>query len=55
MQLFKITVEKSSNFDKNILLLHDHVIQDTITQIKNLASIADITEKDINDSLFPKQ
>lgn len=55
MQLFRIAAEKSSDFDKDILLLHDHVIQDTITQIKRLESIADITEQDINDSLFPMQ
>lgn len=52
MQLFKFEAEKSSDFDKNILVLYDHVIQDTAEQIKKLESITDISEESIKDTIY---
>jgi len=54
MHLFKFEAERSSDFDKNILTLYDHVIQDTAEQIKKLESITNISEESIKDTVYLK-
>ena len=54
MQLFLLEAESSSDFDKSKLALFNQAIQDTAEQIKEMESITDISEENIEDTVYPK-
>ncbi|MGD2117527.1 MAG: hypothetical protein PVG66_04150 [Chromatiales bacterium] len=54
MQLFKITAQKTPDFDPRILSMYDEIIRGASSQIQALSSITHIDEKIIHESVAPK-
>lgn len=54
MLLFKLTADKSPDFDPNVLKLYDQIIENAMEEIKALGEISEINESAIEASVTPK-
>ena len=52
--IFKITARKTPEFNKDILLMYDQVIDGAQKQTSDLSSLETADEKSIKDSVRPK-
>ena len=55
MQIFKMTAERTPDFDPNVLTLYSRIMKDAKEQIDALGSITDIDEASIHNSVAPKE
>ena len=54
MQLFKLTAQKTPDFDPRILSMYDEIIEGASAQIQALGNITQIDAKVIHESVAPK-
>ena len=54
MMLFKIEAINSDDFDKEVIVHYDIVIEEASAQIKKLSELDEISEEAINRSIYPE-
>ena len=54
MQVFKITANKTPEFDKEILSQNEQVIAEAVSQLKALSTISNIDGRSISESVAPR-